>query len=350
MLYRSDPIAGIGQLNHFYESATLGSLMARSDLLTPLNGFRNLRACRRDVLTRLLGTAGAIGALQLLNAKEAGADDETDDMGALGEQIDPALLKALRFDRRNSDDPGVVFSSDSGLLVGFGPNLYHADSFTTRLFVKGQQVLKSSIEEDVADNIAALAPGTSGTIVQTTQDRFGRVVTATITVESIHDVPDDFLITGETTSDRYTGAFFTVKVLVGTQQESIVTFKTTYNLLTRSFPLDFSVIRGTLFVQPVASIIDVDALRLLGIALRVIRMELGTLDAHLPTDLQQDFPWRKIFRTIVLAVVAGPIPAQLSLLTISDVRDIVLGVAGNYIYDKLKDTQQKPAKPPELIP
>jgi hypothetical protein len=341
--------------------------MAKIDLLTALNGFRNLRVCRRDVLTRFLGTAGAIGALQLLNAKEARANDETDDMGDLGGQIDPALLKALRSDRENSEGPGLVFSSDSGLLVGFGPNLYHADSSSTRLFVKGQQVLKSSIQENVAENIAALATGTSGTIVQTTQDRFGRVVTGTIIVESVHDVPDDFLITGETTSNRYTGSFFSVKVLLGTQQASIATFKTTYNLLTRSFPLGFNVTPGNLFNQSADSIIDVDAVRLQAIAARIIAMELGTLDALIPTDLQQDFPWGKIFRTVVVAVVAGPIAAAgYVLATEPAVRrvGIVLavfallaalsGIIGNRadkgLDEILKMMQQPAPPPPPLIP
>jgi hypothetical protein len=59
-----------------------------------------LRTSRRDGL-RLLGTAGAIGALQLLNAKEAGAGSDTKKYGGLGGQIDPTLLQALQSDRFN---------------------------------------------------------------------------------------------------------------------------------------------------------------------------------------------------------------------------------------------------------
>lgn len=289
--------------------------MATNNLIDSLNGFQNIRASRREALTRLLGATGTLGALQLLNAKEAKADDETDDKGAFGGQIDPALLKALRFDHRNSDDPGVVVSPDSGLLVGFGPNFYHADSSTSRLFVGGQQVLKSSTKEDVPENITALVPGTSGTVVQTTQDRWGRVITGKMTIESVRDVPDDFLITGQTESDRYTGAFLRITISVGTPQANIATFKTTYNVLTRSFPLDFDVTAGPLLHQPPASIIDVEAIRLLGIALQIIRTEVGELDALIPTDLQQDFSFGKFLRAVAVAVVAGPTAGVIYLVT-----------------------------------
>jgi hypothetical protein len=66
-------------LTVFDEFAALGGSMKRNNLHTPLEVFG---ASRRDVL-RLLGNAGAIGALQLLNAKEAGADNESKNVGVL---------------------------------------------------------------------------------------------------------------------------------------------------------------------------------------------------------------------------------------------------------------------------
>jgi len=271
-----------------------------SDLLNPLNRSRKLGPSRRDVLTRLLGATGALGALQMLNAKEARADD-LDDSSLPGGQIDPSLLNALRFDRENSADPGAVFLPDRGLLVGFGPNLYHCDTSTNtcRLFAKGRQVFKSSITEDVEDNIPALVVGTRGTVTQTAQDRFGRIFNSTSVVESITDVPDDFLITGNTQSAHFTGAFFKINVTMSTPQGEVAQIKTTCNLLTRSFPLGFNVTPGPLFDQPPDSIIDVNVARLLGIAGEIVEAKFGMLSDFLPTDLQEDFPWKKIFHHVI---------------------------------------------------
>jgi hypothetical protein len=320
-------------------------IMKRPAALFPIA----LRTSRRDGL-RLLGTAGAIGALQLLNAKETGADSETKNMGGLGGQIDPTLLQALQFDRFNSEDPGVAFSPDTGLLVGFGPNLYHADSSRTTLFQKGQQVLTTSIRQNVQENITALTPGTSGNIVQTTQDRFFRVVNATTTVESIHDIPDDFLITGQTESNNYTGAFFKITVSIATPQASILTFTVT---------------PGTLFNKPANSIIDLDAVSLQATAAQIIVTKLSTADGLILSDLQQDFSFGKIFRAVAVGLVLGPIAAQVYVIAPKPVQRaeeqaafwlflaVLSGVAGNAAYDGLKDAMKQmtqPQCPPGLIP
>jgi hypothetical protein len=330
--------------------------------------LQHIGTSRRDII-RLLGAAGALGPLQLLSAKEARADDSRGDGGCedearlAGARINPSLLDALRFQRKNRDDPAIVFSPKNGLLVGFGDNLYHSDLSTARLFVKGRQVLKSSVTtEDVPENIAVLAPGTTGTMVQTTQDHCGRLTTATITVESIRDVPDDFLVTGKTEGDRYTGAFFRITTLVGTPNGSIGTLKTTYNLLTHTFPLDLNVIPGPLFNVPSDSIVDVDAVLLSGIAAQMIAMEVGA-PAFIPTDLQQDFPWRKIFRHIVVTFVGGPGAEAVYLLaTEPSVRSAagtalllafaaaLSGILGNRADAALMDMYNKITEPPPLIP
>ena len=142
------------------------STIPTPDYPHPLNNARTIRAARRrasrrDVLTGPLGAAGVLGGLQMLNATEARADQLPPPAG----QIDASLLNALQFARKNSADPGVAFSPDSGLLVGFGSNLFHYDTLskTCSLFVDRQQVFTSSFTCNVPTNIASLTIGTSGT-------------------------------------------------------------------------------------------------------------------------------------------------------------------------------------------
>jgi hypothetical protein len=216
-------------------------------------------------------------------------------------QIDPALLNALQFEREQSEDPGAVFSPDTGLLVGFGPNLLHCDSASTcQLFTKGRRILISSGTEDVQENVDPLTVGTRGTVTQTVQDSFGRVITATMVVEAINDLPSDFLITGNTNSNLFTGAFVRITTDVHSGREAIAQVKTTYNLLTRTFPLGVNVSISPTKKQ---DIIDRDVASLIGIALQIVETKFGNLSAVVPTDLQQDFPWKKVIHAAV-AVVA----------------------------------------------
>jgi hypothetical protein len=252
-------------------------------------------ASRRDAITGLLGATGVLGASQMLNAKEARADD-LENLQVTGGQIAPSLLDALRFDRKNAEDPGAVFLPDRGILAGFGPNLFHCDtsSNTCRLFVKGRQVLVSTVSEDVAANIDVLAVGTSGIAIQTIRDSSGRVITSTLFVEAINDPPDDFLVTGQTQSTRFTGAFFRIIFETRLPDGKVAEIKTTLNVLTRSFPLGVNVISHV----PWSSIIDPNTKALLEIAAQTIDQKFGRLLAVIPTGLQTDFPWGAVFHFI----------------------------------------------------
>ena len=108
--------------------------------------MRSTKSLKPFPEARLLGATGALGALQMLNAKEARADD-LDHLSIPFGQIDGSLLNALQFDRENGADPGVAISPDGISLVGFGPNLVlvdtSRDTFMYQLFVKRRQMFKS---------------------------------------------------------------------------------------------------------------------------------------------------------------------------------------------------------------
>jgi len=227
--------------------------------------------------------------------------DDKDDLNH--PSIGSSLLSALQFDRKNGNDPAVVFSAEGIALIGFGPNLVHCDTsaddrLLLQLFVNKRQVFQSIITPDVEVDIPTLVVGTRGTSTQFTQDRFGRVFTSTTVVEAVNDPPEDFLITGNTQSNRFTGAFFRITTIISSPQGEVVRIKTTYNLLTRSLPFGVIVEFGPASLPP-STPFDVAVADLLGIAMQIIEARFGMLNAIIPTDLQLDFRWRKIFAHIV---------------------------------------------------
>jgi hypothetical protein len=269
---------------------------------------------RRNLLVGSVGGAGALGALQVLNATEARAENR-EYWPQDNANIDLFLLNSLRSNRKNSEDPGVALSS-KGLLVGFGPNLLFCKNdalMTYVLYAKGRKILESTTREDVADFIPELVVGTKGTATQIIKDFAGNKVTSKIVVESINDVPDDFLITGVPQSNLYTGAFFQITIEITGKNGNIATVKTTYDALTGLFPLG-------VVVSPISELgaIDSEAASLATIAGEIIQTKFAASLAVVPTDLQRDFSWKKLFRKILVVSAAVTAIARLgSILTAS---------------------------------
>jgi hypothetical protein len=260
------------------------------------------------------------------NDKDRGKDDkdrdkdDKEDFNRL--PISSSLVSALRFDREQSRNPGAAFIGDKGLLVGFGDNLYHQDLITntSQLVSQGRLLLQGSTREDAAENVRPLTIGTTGTLTHTVEDRFGNVLHGTMVVEAIHDLPDDFLVTEQTESNRFTGSTYGITLSLSGSQGDIGTFKTTYNALTRLFPLGWN-----MTFSPTPSDFDRKAAALMPIAAQIVENKFGAQSAILLTDLQEDFGWRKFFRgaaaiagTIVLSVgvasLLGLLPVALPVL------------------------------------
>jgi hypothetical protein len=324
-------------------------------------------ASRRDMLTKPLGLAGTLAAMDIVSGVRtpAQARELVPPHSPSDESISPSLFNALRFARENSENPGIVFSPNDGLLIGFGPNFYHSDATTTALFTNGKQVFRSSITENVQETVPTLVPGIGGSLTVTAEDSFGRKIKADIAVTSINDPPPDFLVTGEIKSSAYTGAYFSINTTVQTKNASF-TVKTVYNVLTGTFPFDFGVDTGTLSLQNADSIFDLNALALLGLAMQVMHAEVGGIDLFVPTDLLRDFSLRKIFRHIVRVVARvlpyvvvpglitvvvaraglralGVTPEQaLIFIALAILAGIFGGPPGNYLYDRMKDAGMLP--------
>jgi hypothetical protein len=286
--------------------------------------------------------------------------------GGRSGSISRGLLNALRFARENSQDPGFVFSPDEALLVGFGPNLYRADDTTTTLFADGKQIFRSVITENVNETVPALAPGVGGTVTVTAVDSVGGKIKADILVTSINDPSPDFLVTGETTSSIYTGAYFAIKITVQTSKGSF-TLKTVLNVLNGTFPFEFGIDTGTLSAEKFDSLFDLNAISLLALALQIIQTDVGMTNFLVPTDLLQDFSLRKFFRHLVkvVAIVIGVsivgIPVALALSTQTGrqlalqiaeglILGILIGVLGNYTYDRMKNAGMLPGVQPQCPP
>jgi hypothetical protein len=223
------------------EKSSISSLKQKESLALPAPPELPSTSSRRNLLVRPLEMAAVLGAFQMLNPAEAIADNSG------GGQIDPSLVSDLQFARKNSADPGAVFSS-AGLLVGFGPNLLHCATDTCRLFIDKRPVLTCVSIQDVDEFIPELTVGTSGTLTQTIRDGYGRTITSTLVVTSINDLPDDFLVTGKTDSLLYTGAFFEIAMNVKESNGVTSQIKTTYDILTRSFPLGVNLSLGLILL------------------------------------------------------------------------------------------------------
>jgi hypothetical protein len=85
---------------------------------------------RRDMLTKPLGLASTLAVIDMVSGVRtpANAGELLLPSGPSSANISPRLFNALRFAREHSENPGIVFSPDDGLLIGFGPNLYRSDS------------------------------------------------------------------------------------------------------------------------------------------------------------------------------------------------------------------------------
>jgi hypothetical protein len=329
-------------------------------------------ASRRDMLTKPLGLAGTLAAMDIVSGVRtpAQAGELVPPRSRSGGSISPSLFNALRFARENSENPGIVFLPDDGLLIGFGPNLYRSDATTTTLFAKSEQVFRSSITEDVQETVPTLAPGIGGKLTATAEDSFGRKIKADITVTAINDPPQDFLVTGEINSSTYTGAYFAIQLTAQTINGPF-TIKTVFNVLTGTFPFDFSVDTGKLSLQQLDSIFDLNAVALLGLAVQVMHAEVRGMDLFVPTDLLQDFSFRKIFRhivrvaaivfpTVVIPTIiavrvinAGlsPLGVTLQLALVFFALAILGGVSGNYVYDRMKEAGMLPGLcPTDQVP
>jgi hypothetical protein len=161
------------------------------------------QASRRTLFTRPLQVAGVLGALELLDASEATAENVGNSQSR-SPKIDPSLLKSLQFNRENAEDPGVAFLPDlTEVLVGFGKNLlYQTRSTATRmqlrryLLMDGRYCVALSASMHHLSYQPGWLVGTTGTVTQKSTDQFGRVMTSTLVLEAINDVPDDFLVTG----------------------------------------------------------------------------------------------------------------------------------------------------------
>jgi hypothetical protein len=277
-----------------------------ADLFSRLQG---ISVSRRKLLAQSFGAAGALGALQILDRANI-AHAESSELNRSKHlpidpslfAADPSLVAALDFDREQSEEPGAAFIPDKGLLVGFGDNLFYCNvsTDTCQLFTHGREVFKSSVVEDAPDFIDQLAVGTQGTSTLTTEDNLGRVSTSTLVIKSINDVPDDFLITANTQSTRFTGAFVEITLTISPSGGERTQIKTTYNVLTRSFPLGFNVVE---FGSALSD--QSDTAHLLAIATQIIETKLGALSAVLLTDLQQDFGFRTFFHIIGFVVSCG---------------------------------------------
>jgi hypothetical protein len=322
----------------------------------PSRWHKPRRVSRRDMLSRTVAAAGAVGTVQMTNGVEAKAASV--DTARHGIPIDPVLLDALRFNRDNAGEPGVALSRDSGLLIGFGANLFHSDSSTASLFVNGQKWLKSMITLEVEENIPNIVVGTTGRIMQTVEDRFGNVLRQTVEVESVNDVPDNFLATSNTSSEAYNGRFYAVTTTLDTKSGSLLEGKTTCDVLTKSLPLGVNFLMGSAFRAKSPISFDHNVIPLLGIAQQITFGTFwGPISSYIPTDLQQDISFGKIFRAVVVYAltggVAGPAPAVWAATTNDPVGDVKSAAGGlglsllaSAIYDLLKDIFTKPAPPP----
>jgi hypothetical protein len=312
-----------------YDAIGLG-VPAETSAADLFSRLQDISSSRRNLLVRSLGVAGVLGATEFLNGVPAQAPLENNSaIASSGLNIDPTLLQGLRFERRQSRDSAVVFDPDTGLLVGFGNNLFHFDAATrtSRLFTgehrkedddhksfNFRKLIQGSITEDVQENISQLTFGTTGTLNQTIEDMAGRVITSKTIVQSINDLPDDFLITGATHSNRYTGRFVNVVTSIGSTEGDVLQNKATVDLLTGTLPLGVLTLPGPLFSNPPSSIVDFasedpDALPLLSIAAGVLDTEFSGLDSLIPTDLQVDFPWGPIVRWVIQKVAAPAVRA-----------------------------------------
>jgi hypothetical protein len=271
---------------------------------------------RRDMLTGPLALTGMLTAAHTLQA-QAEANSAPKGDGLRGQ-----TFQDLQFVRRESRDPGVVFDGDTGFLVGFGENLLQFDALArkTILFADGhgkghalRKLVESSMttDTDIDVNIPKLAVGTRATFSQTIQDRVGRQILSQTLIESVNDPPDDFLVTGFTRSDTYTGSFFNVTTTIGAPEGEVFQHKTTVDLLTGSLPFGTLIVPGPLFSNPPSSLVDFasedpDALLLLGIASQILDEEYEALDVLIPNDIQVDSPWGWVARQVV-KYVAKPI-------------------------------------------
>jgi hypothetical protein len=289
-------------------------LLSRED--PPAEPFRRKDASRRDILASPLAITGMLTGAHILQAQTAS------NSAAKGGELRGQPLQDLQFVRRESRDPGVVFDGNTGFLVGFGENLLQFDAVArkTTLFAgahdKGhalRKLVESSMttDTDIDVNIPKLAVGTRATFSQTIQDRVGRQILSQTLIESVNDPPDDFLISGFTRSDAYTGSFFNVTTTIGAPEGTVFQHKTTIDLLKRSLPFGTLIVPGPLFSNPPSSVVDFasedpDALLLLGIANQILDEEYEGFDVLIPNDIQFDSPWGWVARQVV-KYVAKPI-------------------------------------------
>jgi hypothetical protein len=246
---------------------------------------------------RQLGTAGAFGGAYMLvgGGRSAQAGQKNN------QSVD------LEFVREQTRNPGL-FITDTALpelQFGFGPNVFSSTPTSGKLLANGQHVLKTTFEVDAPGNVPTLTVGMKGSAIHTAQDRYGGVIHSTTEVESINDVPDDFLATGKTKSRRFTGAYVHITTSSESKAGRIITIKTTYNLLTQAFPLGVNVVMGP---AAFSSNFDPEAALLSALAVQTLWTQLGSvMPLIIPSGLQQDISFGDVVK--VVAIVANPVAA-----------------------------------------
>src|ERR1700730_12261878 len=116
-------------------------------------------------------------------------------------------------------------------------------------------------------------------------------------------------------STLYTGAFFDITATIIVGREVAQTITTTYNLLTRTFPLGVNIVSGAAS-NDLNAIIDVDTARRVGIAAEIAMSEFASLFAVIPTDLQQDFLWKRTY-SVIGAVVCCTVGTLVPILAVA---------------------------------
>ncbi len=115
---------------------------------------------RRGMFASLLRTSGAIGAWQILGAKQASAQTLP---------LDPDWMNMLQIAQANSKNQAALFKKGKGLIASFGDNLYNLDFQTNsfKLFTGSSLIFNGTYGIEVAGDLNRIVTGNTLTYFQT---------------------------------------------------------------------------------------------------------------------------------------------------------------------------------------